>query len=78
VTTEKIGEATTFGQIIRMVSEATERKAPLERTADRLARYFLPLVLAAAALTLIGWRVKTGTWSAGWMPALGVLVVACP
>lgn len=78
VTVEKIGEATTFGQIIRMVSEATARKAPLERTADRLARYFLPIVLAAAALTLIGWRIKTGAWSAGWMPALGVLVVACP
>jgi P-type Cu+ transporter len=36
------------------------------------------VVLAAAALTLIGWRIKSGTWNAGWLPALGVLVVACP
>lgn len=78
VRVDKIGDATTFGQIIRMVSEATGRKAPLERTADRLARYFLPLVLLAAGLTLIGWRIKTGAWNSGWMPALGVLVVACP
>lgn len=78
VCTEKVGAATTFGQIIRMVGEATQRKAPLERTADRLARCFLPVVLAAAGLTLIAWRLKTGVWSAGWMPALGVLVVACP
>jgi Cu+-exporting ATPase len=78
VATEKVGEATTFGQIVQMVSAATARKAPLERTADRLARYFLPVVLAAAAATLIGWRIKSGSWSAGWMPALGVLVVACP
>ena len=78
VTTEKVGEATTFGQIVQMVGAATARKAPLERTADRLARYFLPVVLAAAAATLVGWRIKSGTWSAGWMPALGVLVVACP
>ncbi|MGE5194685.1 MAG: cation-translocating P-type ATPase family protein, partial [Deltaproteobacteria bacterium] len=78
VAAEKVGEETTFGQIVQMVSAATARKAPLERTADRLARYFLPVVLAAAAATLVGWRIKTGSWSAGWMPALGVLVVACP
>jgi Cu+-exporting ATPase len=78
VAAEKVGEETTVGQIAQMVSAATARKAPLERTADRLARYFLPVVLAAAALTLVGWRIKSGTWSAGWLPALGVLVVACP
>ncbi|MBI5761074.1 MAG: cation-translocating P-type ATPase family protein [Planctomycetales bacterium] len=75
---DRVGEATTFGQVIRLVREATTRKAPIERTADRLARYFLPVVLTAAALTLIGWRIKSGSWAAGWMPALGVLVVACP
>lgn len=78
VRVEKVGEATTFGQITRMVREATRQKAPLERTADRLARYFLPVVLIAAGLTMIGWRIKTGEWRDGWMPALGVLVVACP
>jgi Cu+-exporting ATPase len=78
VTVEKVGEATTVGQIARMVAEATARKTPLERTADRLARYFLPVVLLAAAATLVGWRIQSGSWSAGWMPALAVLVVACP
>jgi Cu+-exporting ATPase len=78
VTVEKVGEATTVGQIARMVAEATARKTPLERTADRLARYFLPIVLLTAAATLVGWRIQSGTWSAGWMPALAVLVVACP
>ncbi|HTI49476.1 MAG TPA: cation-translocating P-type ATPase family protein [Planctomycetaceae bacterium] len=78
ISVEKVGEATTVGQIARMVVEATARKTPLERTADRLARYFLPVVLLAAAATLVGWRIQSGTWSAGWMPALAVLVVACP
>lgn len=78
ISADKVGEASTFGQIVRMVAEATAKKAPLERTADRLARFFLPVVLAAAAITMIGWRIKTGSWNAGWMPALGVLVVACP
>jgi Cu+-exporting ATPase len=75
---ERVGAETTFGQIVQMVGSATARKAPLERTADRLARYFLPVVLLAAAATLVGWRFKAGSWSAGWMPALAVLVVACP
>lgn len=78
VAVERVGDGTTFGQIVQMVSTATARKAPLERTADRLARYFLPVVLLAAMATLVGWRLSTGSWSAGWMPALAVLVVACP
>ncbi len=78
VAVETVGAETAFGQIVQMVASATARKAPLERTADRLARYFLPVVLLAAAATLVGWRLKTGAWSAGWMPALAVLVVACP
>ena len=78
VTAERVGQETTLAQVIRLVAEATQRKAPLERTADRLARLFLPAVLAAAALTIIGWRLATGDWAPGFRPALGVLVVACP
>lgn len=75
---EKIGKETTFGQIVDMVVAATGRKTQLERTADRLARYFLPAVLLVALATLLGWRFMAGNWRAGWLPALAVLVVACP
>ncbi|MGH7202529.1 MAG: heavy metal translocating P-type ATPase, partial [Planctomycetaceae bacterium] len=74
----KVGEETTLAGIIRLVAEAAQRKAPLERTADRLARLFLPAVLLIALATLIGWRLYAGEWSAGFAPALAVLVVACP
>ena len=77
-TATKVGQQTTIAQIVEMVAAATQRKAPLERTADRLARWFLPIVLGVAVLTLIGWRLATGSWSAGYLPALSVLVVACP
>ena len=78
IAVEKVGSETTFGQIVEMVVAATNRKTDLERTADRLARYFLPAVLLVAIVTLTGWRVTAGNWRAGWMPALAVLVVACP
>jgi len=74
----KVGEETTLAQVIKLVAEATKRKAPLERTADRLARLFLPVVLTVAALTLVGWKLYGGQWADGFQPALGVLVVACP
>jgi Cu+-exporting ATPase len=78
ITATAVGQQTTLAQIVELVGEATQRKAPLERTADRLARWFLPVVLAVAGLTLIGWRIASGSWSAGYLPALSVLVVACP
>ncbi len=78
VAVDRVGDDTTLAQVIRLVGEAAERKAPLERTADRLARLFLPAVLLVAVLVLIGWRITAGEWSAGFNPALAVLVVACP
>lgn len=75
---DKVGDETTLAQVIRLVGEAAERKAPLEKTADRFARLFLPIVLFIAGATLVGWRLYSGAWTAGFQPALSVLVVACP
>ncbi|MBI3466068.1 MAG: cation-translocating P-type ATPase, partial [Planctomycetes bacterium] len=79
VRADKVGEDTTLGQVIELVAEAQQNKAPLERAADRLARVFLPAVLACAAATLV--YTNWGTTSfreLNWMPTLAVLVVACP
>lgn len=78
VVAEQIGANTALAQIAGLVGSAASRKADLERTVDRLARWFLPAVLGAAFLTLIGWRIAGGSWQRGVLPALGVLVVACP
>ena len=74
----RVATESTISKVVQLVAEATERKAPLERTADRFARMFLPVVLIVAVCTLIGWRLSTGEWRPGFLPALSVLVVACP
>lgn len=78
VRVERAGSDTTIAKISALVQQAVAKKSRGERLADQLAQAFLPAVLVAAALTLIGWRLSTGTWSAAWLPALAVLVVACP
>jgi Cu+-exporting ATPase len=87
---ERAAEHTIAGQVIEMTARALAQKSDIERTADRLARYFLPVVLGLAALTLLGGTVIgvwgfggiTRTWSEAlaWSidPTLAVLVVACP
>lgn len=78
IAVERIGADTIANQVVQLVTEATEKKASIERLADRLARLFLPVVLGAAVSTLLGWRITTGLWKPGFLPALSVLVVACP
>jgi Cu+-exporting ATPase len=76
VRADRVGHDTTLGQVLKLLAEARNRKAPLERTADQLARYFLPVVQVVAAVTLIVgyWR----GWPDVWYRAVAVLVVACP
>ncbi|HVX12815.1 MAG TPA: cation-translocating P-type ATPase family protein [Pirellulales bacterium] len=82
---EKVGSATTLGQVVCLISSAQRDKAQVERIADRLARWFLPLVLACAAATFLATNRQSfmlATWPSFdrwvWMPTLAVLVVTCP
>lgn len=85
IRTAAVGEATTLGQVIRIVAAAQRDKARVERIADRMARWFLPLVLVCAAATFAASNrqlLAQATWPAldrfNWMPTLAVLVVTCP
>jgi Cu+-exporting ATPase len=66
----RAGEETTIARVVQLVREAQQRQAPVERLADRWARYFLPALLLAAALTFYFTR--------DWMRTVAVLIVACP
>lgn len=66
----RAGPETTLARVIALVEEAKERRAPVERLADRYAKYFLPALLIAGALTFYFTR--------DWLRTVAVLLVACP
>lgn len=73
------GDGTTVDRITRLVEEAQSSKAPLQRTADRLAERFAPAVLILAALTLLVWlAIRPDAPMLGITAAISVLVAACP
>ncbi|QDV33161.1 cation-translocating P-type ATPase family protein [Tautonia plasticadhaerens] len=76
VRADRVGHQSTFGQVLMLVADAQRRKAPLHKTADRLARYFLPVVFGAAGLTVLAGLLLG--WSDTGERAVAVLVVACP
>ena len=67
---ERTGGDTTIGRIIRMVEEAQEGKAPIQKIADRFTTYFTPLVLAVSFITYL--------LTNSVLTAVTVLIVACP
>ena len=77
---ERIGRETLLAQIVRMVSEAQRTRAPIQRLADVVAAYFVPIVIVVAVLTFVVWAFLGP--SRGWpMPcvnAVAVLIIACP
>ncbi len=74
----KVGQDTTLAQIVKMVAEAQVNKAPIQRLADRISGVFVPIVLGIALLTFAGWYLFTGDIYQSFVPAVAVLVIACP
>jgi len=75
-----VGADTTLSHIIKLVDEATNSKAPIERTADRIAGVFVPIVMAIAAATFILWLafLAPGDFAVAFNHAVSVLVISCP
>jgi Cu+-exporting ATPase len=76
--TARIGAESTAARITRLVEQAQTEKAGAQRLADRIAGVFVPIVLALALLTFVGWLLAGAAIAEALAPAVAVLVVACP
>jgi P-type Cu+ transporter len=74
----KVGAETALAQIARLVAEAQAGKAPIQRLVDRISAVFVPIVIAIAAATFVGWLFVDGDLSAAFTAAIAVLIIACP
>jgi P-type Cu+ transporter len=74
----QVGENTQLAQLIALVGRAQADKAAIQRLADRVSGVFVPLVLAAAAVTLTGWLLAGAATEHAFSAGLAVLIIACP
>ncbi len=77
---EKVGADTLLSQIVHMVAAAQRSRAPIQRMADQVAGWFVPVVILVAALTFVAWLVwgPTPAFSYALITAVAVLIIACP
>ena len=75
---ERIGKESTISEIVRLVVEASNTKAPIAKIADKVSGYFVPAVIALAILTLIVYLIIGYDFSEALIRFVTILVVACP
>ncbi len=77
---EKVGADTLLSQIVHMVAAAQRSRAPIQRMADQVAGWFVPVVIVVAVLTFVAWLVwgPAPAFSYALITAVAVLIIACP
>jgi P-type Cu+ transporter len=77
---EKIGSETMLARIVQMVADAQRSRAPIQRLADQVSGWFVPAVIAAAALAFAAWSLwgPEPRYAFGLVAAVAVLIIACP
>jgi Cu+-exporting ATPase len=78
---KKVGSDTTLAHIVDMVASAQRSRAPIQRVADAVAAWFVPIVIASAVLTFIAWTIWGPTEARlayAFVCAVAVLIIACP
>jgi P-type Cu+ transporter len=78
VRTVSVGADSTLSRIIALVEGAQSHKAPVQRLVDQVAAVFVPIVLLCALVAFAGWWLIGGSFAAGLIAAVSVLVIACP
>jgi Cu+-exporting ATPase len=75
---EGVGAHTQLMEIVRLTEAAQGSKAPIQKLADRISSIFVPAVIALALITFAGWWLAGGDFTESLIPAVAVLVIACP
>jgi Cu+-exporting ATPase len=77
---EKIGSETLLAQIVQMVADAQRTRAPIQKLADTVSGYFVPVVIAIALITFLIWSIigPAPAMAYGLVNAVSVLIIACP
>ena len=74
----RVGEDTTFSQIIKMVGDAAATKAPIAKIADRVSGIFVPTVISIALITTLAWLISGQEFGFALARGISVLVISCP
>lgn len=77
---EKVGDETLLAQIIKMVNDASRSKAPIQKLADKISKYFVPTVIIVSVITFFVWKFfgPEPSYVYAFVNALAVLIIACP
>ena len=78
VTATRVGADTQLAQMARLVEDAQNGKAQVQRLADRVSAVFVPIVIALSLVTLAGWLLTGHSITAAFTAAVAVLIIACP
>ena len=78
---EKVGSETLLSQIVQMVNDASRSRAPIQKLADKIAKYFVPTVVVVSVITFVIWAKfgpEENALMYGFINAVAVLIIACP
>ncbi|HEB52077.1 MAG TPA: cadmium-translocating P-type ATPase [bacterium] len=80
IAAEKVGKETLLARIVQMVAQAQRSRAPIQRLADRVAGWFVPIVIACAALAFLAWSLwgPEPRLAYALLNGVAVLIIACP
>ena len=74
----KIGKDTALAQIVKLVQQAQNSKAPIQKLADSITSWFVPAIIAIAITTFVVWFLVTGNFTLSIVAMVSVLIIACP